>query len=234
MVKKPVMIITGTSKGIGKYLAEYYVVKGFQVVGCSRSVIDFELDNYQHFNLDVSDESAVKMMFTKIRKRYGRLDVLINNAGIASKNHVLLSSLKEVQDLLNSNFVGTFLFCRESVKLMKINNFGRIISLSSIHVPLAMEGTALYGATKAAIEQFSKVLAREVFQFGINVNILSLSIVKDTGMENSLTDEIKHKILSKTVSKAELGINDVINAINFIIDEKNKMFTNQILCLGGV
>jgi len=234
MLDKPVMIITGTRKGIGKYLARYYVEKGFRVVGCSRGDVDFKLDNYQHFCLDVSDDSSVKRMFTEIRKKYRRLDVMINNVGVASKNHVLLTSLEEVHDSLNTNFVGTFLFCRESVKLMKINNYGRIINISSIHIPLALVGTSIYGASKASIEQFSKVLAREVFQFGITVNILSLSVVKDTGMENALTDEIKHEILSHTISKSQLSIHDITHAINFYIAEKSKMVTNQVLYLGGV
>ena len=72
---------------------------------------------------------------------------------------------------------------------MQKNKYGRIVNFSSIHIPLATVGTSIYGASKAAVEQFSKILAREVFQFGINVNILALSIVKDTGMENVLTDE---------------------------------------------
>ena len=228
------MIITGTSKGIGKNLAKYYLENGFIVIGCSRGDMDIQLNNYQHYCLDVSDESLVKKMFKEIRKKYGRLDVLINNAGVASKNHVLLTSLKEVHDSLNTNFIGTFICCRESIKLMKINQHGRIINISSIHVPLALAGTSIYSGSKAAIEQFSRVLAREVFQFGITINILSLSVVKDTGMENALTEEIKRKILNQTISKDQLNIYDVIHAVNFLIDEKSKMVSNQILCLGGV
>ena len=124
MIDQPVMIITGTRKGIGKNLAEYYTQNGFIVIGCSRGNIDFELNNYQHYCLDVSDESLVKKMFKEIRKKCGRLDVLINNAGVASENHVLLTPLKEVHDSLNTNFIGTFIFCRESVKLMKMNQHG--------------------------------------------------------------------------------------------------------------
>ena len=228
------MIITGSREGIGKFLAEYYTQNGFIVIGCSRGNIDFELNNYQHYYLDVSDESLVKKMFKEIRKKYGRLDVLINNAGLASENHVLLTPLKEAHDSLNTNFIGTFIFCRESVKLMKINQHGRIINISSIHVPLALAGTSIYSGSKAAIEQFSRVLAREVFQFGITINILSLSVVKYTGMEHALAQEIKHKILDQTISKEQLDIDDVINAVNFLIDEKSKMVCNQILCLGGV
>ena len=234
MIDKPVMIITGTRKGIGKYLAEYYIQNGFSVIGCSRDNVDFELNNYQHYCLDVSDESLVKKMFKEIRKKCGRLDVLINNAGVSSENHVLLTPLKEAHDSLNTNFIGTFIFCRESVKLMKINQHGRIINISSIHVPLASAGTSIYGASKAAIEQFSRVLAREIFQFGITINILSLSVVKDTGMEIALTEEIKRNILNQTISKDQLNIYDVIHAVNFLIDEKSKMVSNQILCLGGV
>lgn len=226
------MIITGTRKGIGRYLAEHYTQNGFIVIGCSRDNVNFELNNYQHYCLDVSDESLVKKMFKEVRKKYGRLDVLINNAGVASKNHVLLTPLKEAHDSLNTNFIGTFIFCRESIKLMKNNNYGRIINISSIHVPLALTGTSLYSGSKAAIEQFSRVLAREVFQFGITINILSLSVVKDTGMEITLTEEIKRKILNQTISKDQLDIYDVIHAVNFFIDEKSKMVSNQMICLG--
>ena len=117
---------------------------------------------------------------------------------------------------------------------MKINQYGRIINISSIHVPLASVGTSIYGASKAAIEQFSGVLAREVFQFGITTNILSLSVVKDTGMEHALAQKIKEKILDQTISKEQIDIHDVINSVNFLIDEKSKMVCNQLLYLGGI
>ena len=228
------MIITGTRKGIGNYLAEYYTHKGFYIIGCSRDDINFELDNYQHYCLDISDEPSVKKMFAEIRKKYGRLDILINNAGIASMNHVLLTPLKEVQDILNTNFVGTFLCCREAVKLMKRNKYGRIVNISSIHVPLATVGTSIYGASKASIEQFSRVLAREVFQFGININLLALSVVKSSGMAEDLSDDIILKILERTISKTQLNFKDVSNAIDFLISPKSSMVTNQTLYLGGV
>ena len=117
MNNNEVMLITGTRKGIGKYLVEYYVEKDFYVIGCSRSPVDYEFDRYEHFCLDVSDEDRVKKMFAQIRKSYKRLDVLINNAGLASMNHTLLTPLKTVQKLLNTNFIGTFLFCREAARI---------------------------------------------------------------------------------------------------------------------
>ena len=104
------MLITGTRKGIGQYLARYYANEGFFVIGCSRGAFDEPIKNYEHFVLDVSDETAVKKMFSAIRSKYGRLDVLINNAGIASMNHSLLMPLKTAQEIVNTNLIGSFLF----------------------------------------------------------------------------------------------------------------------------
>ncbi len=127
--EKHVVLITGASKGIGRYLAEYYVNLGFQVTGCSRGPSDYENENYCHFALDVCDEPQVKAMFSEIRKNYGQLRVLINNAGIAAMNHAILTPLGSVRKLLDTNVIGTFLFCREAVKLMKKKPFGRINKL---------------------------------------------------------------------------------------------------------
>ena len=234
MHEKPVMIITGTRTSIGRLLAEHYVTQGFQVIGCSRHKIDFDLENYNHFFLDVSDELSVKKMFSEIRKTYGRLDVLINNAGVASSNYVFLTSIKEINAALSTNVAGSILFCREAIKLMKNNNFGRIINMSSVQVSVASEGTSLYGATKAAIEQFSKVLSREVFPFGISVNTLSLSAVENTSMEKDLTKEARKKLLDQTVSKSLISINDVTNALDFFMSTKSKVVTNQVLYIGGI
>src|SRR5690606_27492690 len=120
-MNNPVTLITGTRKGIGKFLAEHYTRCGHRVIGCSRRDITWALPGYTHYCVDVADEIAVKQLFADVRRQYGRLDHLINNAGIASMNHVLLTPLSTVHNILNTNVVGTFLFCRESAKLMKHN-----------------------------------------------------------------------------------------------------------------
>ena len=120
MIKKPVMLITGTRKGVGKYLAEYYSKNLYQVIGCSRGLIDYKLDNYQHFCLDVSEEFSVKKMFTEIRKKYGRLDVLINNAGVNyAHSPMLLVPYESALKTVEVNLLGTFLLSREAAKIMK-------------------------------------------------------------------------------------------------------------------
>lgn len=231
MSDQKVMVITGTSRSIGKYLAEYYVQKGFQVIGCSRKSVDYELENYQHFCLDVSDEPKVKEMFSEIRKTHNRLDALINNAGIALPNYFLLTSYKAAQMILNTNLMGTFLFCHEALRLMMKNKYGRIVNLSTIRVPLASVGSSMYSASKAAIEQFSRVLAKEVASYGITVNILRLSMVKRTGMVEALSDDNVLDLLKHTTTKSGLDFEDITHTMDFLISEKSKMVTGQILMI---
>ncbi len=117
-----VMLITGTRKGIGRYLAEYYTQLGFLVIGCSRSEAEEPLDNYKHYCLDVADEAAVQKMVHEVAKEYGRIDILINNAGIASMNHILLTPMSTVKRIFETNVFGTFLFAREVSIFAKISS----------------------------------------------------------------------------------------------------------------
>src|ERR1044072_1759798 len=111
---RPVLLVSGSSKGIGRYLVEYYLAKGYLVAGCSRSDSTFQHENYRHFPIDVSHEIQVKEMFAQIYRDYGRLDVLLNNAGIASMNHILFTPVQTGRSILETNFMGTFLLCRDA------------------------------------------------------------------------------------------------------------------------
>jgi len=234
MKDKQVMVITGTSKGLGRSLAEYYVKKGFQVIGCSRTSMDLSFDGYAHYSIDVSDESAVKEMFSQIEKKYNRLDVLINNAGKAAMNYALLTSLKTVQEIINSNFIGVFLCCREAVRLMQANRYGRVVNISTIAVPLNEAGTSIYGASKSAGEQFARVLAREVISYGITVNTLALSFVKDGNMAKYINEKAVKEALSKTIFNSALDLKDVTIAIDFLISPQSRAVTGHTLYVGGI
>lgn len=234
MDNNQVIVITGTRKGIGRYLVEYYVDKGFQVIGCSRGTVNYGFENYQHFYLDVSDEEKVKKMFSEIRKTHKRVDVLINNAGIALMSYVLLTPLQAVQNMLNTNFIGSFLFCREAVKIMQGNCFGRIVNISTVAVPLSPIGTSIYSASKSAVEQFSRVLAKEVASYGITVNTLELSFVKGSGMTDEISKKAIKEVLAQTVSKLWLDFKDVAHTIDFLISLGSDRVTGQTFCLGGI
>lgn len=234
MNEPQVMLITGTSRGIGKFLAEYYTQKGFCVVGCSRQPVDYKLKDYRHFCLDISDEDSVKKMFLEVTKSYKRLDVLINNAGIVSMNYVYLTPAKIVRDIMNTNFVGTFISCREAIRIMQRNRSGRVINISSIAVPLNAAGTSAYGASKAAVEQFSKVLAKEVMPYGITVNALGLSFVEGSGMIEELGEKIIQSALQNTASKKPITFNDVVTALDSLISGQNSKVTGRVFYLDVV
>ncbi|MED4454440.1 SDR family oxidoreductase [Metabacillus fastidiosus] len=233
MNNTPITLISGTRKGIGKFLAQYYVEKGHYVIGCSRSDIDWNLDNYQHWIADVSDEKAVKKMFSMIKKEYGKVDNVINNAGIASMNHSLLTPISTVNSILNANLVGTFLFSREAAKLMKKNKYGRIINFSTVAVPLKLEGEAIYASSKAAIISLTEILAREFGEYGITVNSIGPTPIK-TDLIRSVPENKIEELLNRQSIKRFGTFEDIANVIDFYIDKRSSFITGQNIYLGGV
>ncbi len=140
------IVITGTRKGIGLFLAETFLERGWQVAGCSRGPSDLTHENYHHYELDVADEKAVSKMMQDVRRKLGGVDALLNNAGIASMNHALLTPASTVERVFATNVFGTFLFCREAAKLMSRGKFGRIVNFATVATPLKLEGEAVYAA----------------------------------------------------------------------------------------
>jgi len=228
-----VMLITGTSKGIGKYLTEYYLKKGFIVAGCSRTGSDIDDKNYIHYSLNVSDEKKVVSMVRDVEKKFGGVDVLINNAGIASMNHILLTPVSTLQKIFETNFTGTFLFTREAAKVMLKKKSGRIINFTSVAAPLKLEGEAIYAASKSAIENFTKISARELSEFGITVNAVGPTPIS-TDLIKGVPDEKMKALVNTQLIKRYGEFDDVTNVIDFFIDERSGFITGQVIYLGGI
>jgi len=234
MIDKPVMIITGTRKGIGKYLAKYYSEKGFIIVGCSRNNLDFELNNYKHYCLDVSDETSVKKMFNEVRKKYRRLDVLINNAGVNyALSPILLVPFESALETIRINILGTFLFMREAIKIMKKNSFGRIINFGSMAIKHEVKGEAIYTASKAAIISLTRVVAKEIYGYGITCNVLSPSAINTDLMKNIDRGALED-ILARNAIPNEGNLQDISNLIDCLIKSESAAITGQTVWLGGV
>ena len=233
MMDRRVTLITGSNKGIGKFLAGHYLDMGHLVVGCGRGECDQERDGYSYVRLDVADEKSVKSLFLRIRRDLGRLDHLINNAGIASMNHSLLTPLDTVKRVLSTNVIGTFLFSREAAKLMKKKHYGRIVNFSTVAVPLKLEGESVYVASKAGIEGLTHVLAREFAEFGITVNAVGPSPVQ-TDLIRSVPEDKIRALLGRQAVKEIGHVEDVSNVVDFFLREESRLVTGQVLYLGGL
>lgn len=232
MSEQPVALVTGSRTGIARYVAKQLVAAGYRVVGCSRQPADWKLEGYTHFQADVSDESQVKALLANIRRDYKRLDVTFNNAGVASMNHSLLMPAATLDRIMSVNVRGTFLVSRESAKLMRQKRWGRIVNLSTVAVPLSLEGEAAYVASKSAVEGLTRVMSREFAELGITVNAIGPGPI-ETELIRSVPKEAIESLLSRLPIHRMCRAEDVFHVLQFLIDRKSDSITGQVIYLGG-
>ncbi|MCT4605427.1 MAG: SDR family oxidoreductase [Marinisporobacter sp.] len=233
MEQQQVMLITGTRKGIGKFLVNYYMNKGYKIIGCSRSALDEKINHYKHYIVDVTDEKEVSKMIKEIKQKYKRLDIVVNNAGVAAMNHFLLTPTKTVEQIMNTNFIGTFNICREAGKLMAIQKYGRIVNFTTVAVALNIEGESIYAASKNAVGTFTKVIAKELAKYNITCNAVGPSPI-DTDLIRSVPKEKIDKLIENMSIKRFGKFEDVANVIDFFIKKQSDYITGQVIYLGGV
>lgn len=227
------IVITGSSRGIGKFLAEFYLKNGHNVIGCSRSNCDIEHKNYRHFSVDVINEKEIQEMAGELRRTYKVIDVLINNAGAASMNHFLLTPTETARRLMEINYLGTFTMCREISRLMKKSAQPRIINFGTVAVALDLAGEAAYASAKAAVTSLTKILAKELAQFKITVNAVGPTPIK-TALIAGVPDKKLEELLDKQAIRRFGTEEDVLNVIEFFINPKSSFITGQVVYLGGI
>lgn len=228
-----IILITGTRKGIGRKIAGYYLSKGDKVIGCSRKPSDLSHKNYTHYQLDVTDEVAVLGLFKDLRKNGGKLDVLVNNAGIASMNHSFLTPLTTAKNILETNVIGTFLFSREAAKLMKKNKWGRIINFVTFAIPFKLEGEAIYAASKAAVVTLTQILSKEFADYGITVNAIAPPAVQ-TDLIKGVPKEKIDRLLKRQSIHRFGEPEEICNVIDFFVKKESSLITGEVIYMGGV
>jgi 3-oxoacyl-[acyl-carrier protein] reductase len=230
---RPVMLVTGSRKGIGRYLVEYYLGKGFLVEGCSRGESDLVDSSYRHHSLDVADEKAVRTMIADMTKRHGRIDVVLNNAAIASMNHILLTPAASANRMLQVNVTGTMIVCRDAAKVMIRRRYGRIVNFTTIVAPIALAGEAIYAASKSAVVTFTRILAFELGQWGITCNSFGATPIMTDMIKGVPQDKIDAVVNNLAIKR--LGTNqDCSNVCDFFISPTSDNITGQVIYLGGV
>ena len=224
------ILITGASRGLGLALASHYAALGDTVWGCARGEAGLQHPNYEHFRLDVAKEADVEELFVALRPR--GLDVLVNNAGAASMNAIALTTAAAARSVIDTNFVGTFLCTRAAVRLLRASPAGRIVNLTSVAVPLRLEGEAIYAASKAAVETFTRITVREVAGFNITCNAVGPSPVP-TRLTSGVPEEKIEALLRRQAIARWAEPADVINVVDFFLRAESRMVTGQVVYLGG-
>jgi 3-oxoacyl-[acyl-carrier protein] reductase len=229
-----VMAITGTRTGIGRGMAEYFLSQDYRVAGCSRGQSSLASEYYDHAQVDVGDEGQVVAWIRSIKSRFGSIDILVCNAGLAPAAMLAtMTPAKVLEPLMRTNVCGTYYACREAAKVMVSQRAGRIITISSMAVGLHEEGTSAYSASKSAIVEMTKVMAKELAPLGITCNVLAPSILMTEAVQ-ALGEKVIERALSKLAIRRVVTIQEVCKVISFFAAPDSACITGQTIYMGLV
>ncbi len=227
-----VVAITGTSRGLGRDLARSFVEAGSRVFGCSRGQSTLEADLYRHAVADVGDETQVRQWVRGIKKDAGRIDVLVCNAGLVKSVLPLAATPGDLMlSYLRTNVAGTFYVCREVSKIMVGQRAGRIIAISSTMTRLHEPGTSAYAATKSAVEEMIRVLARELAGANITCNVVAPGLIP-TNAADAFGEEWKARMLELQTVKRPVTAGEIFHAVSFFASPSAGSVTGQTLYMG--
>ncbi|CAH0285060.1 3-oxoacyl-[acyl-carrier-protein] reductase FabG [Pseudomonas carnis] len=216
-------------------LVKYLIERGHTVIGCSRREGMRMPSGYIHFNVDLTHSESVTAMFHKIRKSYGYIDALVNNAGVSIMEPFLLSDLDSTKRLYNLNVFSVMQCCREAVKLLKNSRSGSpsILNISSVARFFSLEGHLAYATSKAAVEQLTRSLSREVAPLNIRVNTLGLPPLR-TALTRTLKKEKIEALIARQAIKRPCEFLDIVGPVEFLLSDASSFVSGETLYLGGV
>lgn len=227
-------LITGTSRGVGRALAAGLIARGDEVVGCSRSGSTLTAPRYVDLVLDVTNASAVAEAFVGLRRKDLLPDVVVLCAGATSASPALFQRADVFEEVLFTNVGGAFFVAREALRAMMRTGYGRIIFLSSINTRLHSAGGVAYNASKAAVEEMGRTLARECPVGDVTVNTLGLSLVQGEGMAADLTGGETRRKAVQMPRPDPISAPAILHAIDFLTAPEAAAVTGQTIFFGGV
>ena len=236
-----VALITGAAQGIGKAIALLFAQNGADII-----VADIHLEKAQEtakeiqaigqramaIKVDVANLNDVEQMVQSILERFGQIDILINNAGIARDKLILRMTEEDWDAVLNVNLKGTFICTKVAIKPMAKRRYGKIVNIASVVGLMGNVGQANYAASKAGVIGFTKTIAREFAQRGINVNAIAPGYI-ETPMTDAIPEKVKEE-MKRRIPMERLGRpEDVAEGALFLVSEASSYITGQVLNVNG-
>lgn len=239
---KRTVLITGSSRGIGKAIALKLAEKDYNIVINFKERKD-KADEVVHLirskgrdciaiQADVSDYSQVKKMFDEVFDRFGKVDILINNAGISVYGMLQDISIDDWHNVYGTNVNGMFYCTKLATPKMVSQKFGKIINISSMWGLVGASCESLYASTKGAINIFTKSIAKELAPSGITANVVAPGVVL-TDMLEQLGEEALEVVRQETPLERHSQPEEIADVVEFLVSKKGDFFTGQIISPNG-
>lgn len=242
MLNGKVAVITGAGRGIGRAIALQFAQYGAKVVINYRSSlaqVEELLASIKNsggeaiaIRADISKEDEAKKLIEESVKHFGRLDVLVNNAGITKDNLLMRMTEVEFSNVVDTNLKGTFYCTKYAATVMLKQKCGKIINISSVVGITGNIGQANYAASKAGVIGMTKAVARELASRGITVNAVAPGFI-ESDMTDQLPDKVKEATLSSIPLKRYGNVAEVASAVSFLASEAANYITGQVLQVDG-
>lgn len=238
MLQDKVALVTGGSKGIGKAIAEKFAALGARVIVVSRSPADFsDLEETVRKKIepvccDIRDEKATKELIVQAHKRYGRLDVLVNNAGIMQNALLGMITRQSLQEQFETNVFAMIQLTQTASRIMRRQNGGSIINMASIIGTRGFEGQSVYSATKGAAVSFTLSASKELASCGIRVNAIAPGTIATDLLKGISDDKMEQHL--KNIKMGRFGTpEEVADLAAFLASDYSKYITGQIIGIDG-
>jgi 3-oxoacyl-[acyl-carrier protein] reductase len=225
----PTVVVTGASRGLGRYCAERLAALGHRVIGLARTGpadAPFEMRA-----CNVGDAASVKDSLADLRRSTDVL-ALVNAAGIASMNLLVTTPVSTIQRIVEVNLLGTIYCCQAVAPALIRSGGGRIVNFSTIAVALGLAGESVYAASKAGVEGFSRAFAREMAGFNVTVNVIAPGPI-DTELIAKVPREKIQAIIDRQIVPVQATPEDLWNVVSLLLSPEGRMISGQVLHLGG-
>lgn len=242
MENKKVALVTGASRGIGKAIALKFAKEGYMVVinynGSEEKAVETKAEinasggMAETVKCDVSDFKQCENLIKDIIKKYGKIDVLVNNAGITKDGLIMRMSEEDFMDVINVNLKGVFNCIRHASRYMMKQRSGKIINIASVVGVAGNVGQANYAAAKAGVIGLTKSAAKELASRNITVNAIAPGFI-ETDMTSVLSDDVKEKLKSQIPLGRFGSAEDVANATLFLASLETGYITGQVFHVDG-